>query len=152
MKMFALILTVIAATLPLDVARAQNAVNPSRQQQIEDCAKKCKELQEQRIDVLETLVNINTVLFQSARVQFDEVYEAQSLLLEAKLDVAEKESDRIALYGKMVELLKQYEQWAEARAQRAEETQVPVLKIKARRLEAEIRLEQAKAKEAKKNT
>jgi hypothetical protein len=148
MKMSALVLTVIAATLQLVPASAQDAANPSRQQQIEDSVKKCKELQQQRIAVLETLVETNMAMFRSARIEFDEVVEAQSLLIEAQLDAAEKESERIALYKNMVELLKQDEQYAATRVQRGEGTRAPVLKITARRLEAEIRLEQAKAKEA----
>ena len=49
----------------------------------------------------------------------------------------------------MVDALKQYEALADSRRQHAQGTHAAVLKIKARRLEAEVRWEQAKAKEAK---
>jgi hypothetical protein len=77
---------------------------------------------------------------------FEEIYEARLLVLQAELDTAEKESDRITLYKNIVELLREYEQWADARAKAARGGVATVLKLKARRLEAEINLERAKAK------
>jgi uncharacterized protein YlaN (UPF0358 family) len=148
MKTPALILTVLAATLQMVPASARAVENLSRQEQIDESAKKVKELQKERIAALEEMAVQLTNLFQNGRVEFDEVIDAQLLLLEAKLEVAEKESDRITLYKNMVDVLKQYEALAGGRAKNAQGTHAAALKIKARRLEAEIRLEQAKAKEA----
>jgi outer membrane protein TolC len=86
-------------------------------------------------------------LFRNGDVSFDEVLEAKLLVLKAELEIAEKQSDRIALYQNIVDELQQYEQWAAAQVQSGRGTPASLLKIKARRLEAEIRLEQAKVKE-----
>jgi hypothetical protein len=146
--MHALILTIMAATLQIVPASAQAVENLSHKEQIDASAKKVKELQKERIATLEDVVAQLTNLFQNGRVEFDEIINARLLLLEAKLDVAEKESDRIALYKNMVDVLKQYEALADGRVKFAQETHAVALKIKARRLEVEIQLEQAKAREA----
>ena len=74
--------------------------------------------------------------------------EARLLLLNAELDAAEKESSRITLYKSIVVVLKEGEKFAEDAERTAGGTQVRILKVKARRLEAEINLERAKAKKA----
>jgi membrane fusion protein (multidrug efflux system) len=68
------------------------------------------------------------------------------LLSEAELDAAEKEADRVAALKSLVEVLQELEETAKARKANAEGSEAPVLKIKARRLEAEVRLERAQAK------
>jgi biotin carboxyl carrier protein len=73
------------------------------------------------------------------------------LLAEAELDAAEKAADRITILKKLVEALKQYEEVAKAKKERAEASEVPILMIKARRLEAEIRLERAQSQAQAKN-
>ena len=70
------------------------------------------------------------------------------MLLRAELDAAKTELDRIAIYEKMVGTLQEFEQLALAAKHNARGTDLPVLKIKAQRLEVEIRLEQAKARAA----
>ncbi|WP_161967349.1 hypothetical protein [Fimbriiglobus ruber] len=74
---------------------------------------------------------------------------ARMSLLKAELDAAEKESDRIALYKKTLDALKKYEEVATARKAAARGTELSTLKVKARRLEIEISLEQANIKETK---
>jgi hypothetical protein len=145
----ALILTVMAATLLMAPASPQARVNLSRKDQTEESAKKVKELQKERIATLKEMVDQTTNLFQNARVSFEEVCEARLLVLKAELDAAEKQSDRITLYKKIVDVLKEYEQSANAQREFARRTPADILKVKARRLEAEINLERAKAKEAK---
>ncbi len=152
MRMPALILTVLTATLLIAPASPQDGANPSRKEQKEESAKKIKELQKERLATLEALVDATSTLFRRKLVDYPEVLEASLLLLKAELDAAEKESDRITIYQKMVEVLKQYEKIAELGKQfprRPGDTEAAVLKIKARRLEAEINLERAKAKAAK---
>ncbi len=75
--------------------------------------------------------------------------EAQQLLIEAKLEAAETDEERVGLHDRLVAVLKALETNAEARAQGAQELQPNVLKAKARRLGAEIHLERAKMKLAK---
>jgi RNA polymerase sigma factor (sigma-70 family) len=133
---------------PADRAE-QDKVNPPTKERIEESANKVKELQKERIATLKALVDQSASLFRSARGSYEEVLEAQMLLLQAELDGAEKESDRITLYKRCVDTLKVYEQWADAQRKAARGTEAAILKIRARRLEVEIQLEQAKIKQAK---
>ncbi|HEY7328655.1 MAG TPA: hypothetical protein VH592_13505 [Gemmataceae bacterium] len=158
--MTALILIVLAATLPMAPASPQDRANPPRKEQIEELppvkaqvevpAKTIKELQKERIATLKQMAEALTTLFQRGQVSFDDYLEAQLLVLKAELDAAEKEADRITVYKNTVDLLKQYEEIAKDRFQSARGPAHSVLKVRARRLEAEIDLERAKAKAAKK--
>jgi hypothetical protein len=148
MRMPALILAVLAATLLMAPASPQDRVNLSRKERIEESAKKVKELKKERIATLKQMVDVDSRLEGRGIVPFDEVIEARLLLLNAELDAAEKESDRVTLYKNIVDELKKYETFAERRVKFAQVATVSVLKAKARRLEAEINWERAKAKEA----
>jgi len=150
MRMPALILTVLATALPIAPASPQDRVKPAPKEQIEESAKKIKELQKERIATLKEMADQLNTLFRAGRASFEEVCEARLLLLKAELDAAEKESDRITLYKNFVDVLKKYEEWAEQRKAGGRVPEATVLNVKARRLEAEILLEQAKAREAKK--
>jgi outer membrane protein TolC len=162
MRMLALILIVMAATLPMAPASPQDRAKPPLEElppppglppvkaQREEPAKTVKELQKERIATLEEAADVIDDLYRNQRAPHEEVSEARLLLLEAKLDAAEKESERVTLLKKIVDVLKEDEQWADARFKASRTTTYPVLKIKARRLRAEIDLERAKAKEAKK--
>jgi hypothetical protein len=77
------------------------------------------------------------------------VLEAQQLLIEARLEAAETDEERVRLYTSSVAVLKARETNAESLARAERETQPNVLKAKARRLEAEIHLEKAKMSLAK---
>jgi len=132
---------------PQDKARP----DPKDKERAEESAKKVKELQKERIAALKEVVQLAGHLYQSGRAEYAEVLDARLLLLEAELDAAEKESDRVALYEKAIAALKEYEKWATARVEGGRGTQAAVLKIKARRLEVEIALERAKAALALKN-
>jgi len=149
MRMPALILTVMAATLLMAPASLRAGVNLSRKDQAEESAKKVKELQKERIATLTEMVDATTRMFQNGKVSLEEVCKARLLLLTAELDAAEKESDRITLYKNIVDELKKYEDFDAKMVEQARGSQVSVLKVRARRLEAEINLERAKAKEAK---
>jgi membrane fusion protein (multidrug efflux system) len=146
MRMPALILTVVAATLLMAVASAQDRVNLSRKEEIQKSAKKVKELQKERIATLKAMADLNARLFQSGRVSFEAALEARVMVFEAELGAAEKESDRVTLYKNLVDVLKEHEEVAKQRVKTARGTEASVLKVKARRLEAEIHLEQAKVK------
>jgi hypothetical protein len=141
MRMLALTLTVMAATLLMAPASPQDRVNPSRKDKTEESAKKVKELQKERIATLEERAAIITKLFfQAGRASVEEVYEATELVFKAKLDAAEKESDRITLYKNFVNVSRQIEKFADERMKFAAGTKASVLKIKAMRLKAEIDL------------
>src|SRR5262249_37787331 len=79
---------------------------------------------------------------------FEEGGEGRLLLLNAELDAAEKGASRITRYKSIVDVLKEGEKFAEDAVRAGGGTDVRILKVKARRLEAEINLERAKAKEA----
>ncbi len=149
MKTLALIATVMAAALLIAAASPRETVGKSRKDQHEESAKKVKELQKERIATLKEMAEALAKLFQHGNVTYGEVAEARTLLFKAELDAAEKESERITLYQKRVQALKEAEKLAEQRVKAAIGTRATVLKIKAMRLEAEIDLERAKAKAAK---
>ncbi len=148
MRKPALILAVLAATLLMAPASPQDRVKPSPKERIEESVRKVKELQKDRIATLKQMVDLDSQLQGRGVVPFDEVVEARLLLLNAELDAAEKESDRVALYKNIVDELKKYETFAERRVKLAQVATVSVLKVKARRLEAEINWERSKSKEA----
>src|SRR5579875_2035526 len=113
MRMLALILTVMAATLPMAPASPQERANPPRKNQAEESAKKVKELQKERIATLKQMAEAIATQFQNGHVSLEEVIEARLLLHKAELDAIEKESDRIALYQRIVDELKKFEEVAD---------------------------------------
>jgi outer membrane protein TolC len=149
MRMPALILAVMAATLLMSPASPRAGVNLSRKDQTEESAKKIKELQKERIATLKEMADATFQMYKANRIEFREVLEARLLLLKAELDVAEKESDRITLYKNTIDVLKEYETLAARKVEFGRGSTYSVLLAKAMRLEAEINLERAKAKEAK---
>jgi outer membrane protein TolC len=112
-------------------------------------AKKVKELQNERIAALQNAADLSRRLAQSGRIDLRDALEDRLALLKAELDAAETESERISLYKKAVGSLKEYEALAQRRFEAARETDLNFNRIKARRLEIEIQLEQAKIKQAK---
>ena len=147
--MFALILNIVAATLLAAPDSPGDAIN--FRTAADESATKIKDLQKERIATLRELVEISTRLYQSGRGSYGEALDALVLLHKAELEAAEKESDRIALYKNFVELLKNHEKLAESQMEAARGNGTAILKFKAKRLEAEIQLEQALAKEARPN-
>ncbi len=121
-------------------------------EQLGGSAVKVKELRKERIATLKELVDQAVAGFRNARASYEEVVEAQTLLLKAEVDAAEKESERMTLYKKTVDVLKQAEGLANAQMQNGRGSPAAVLKIKARRLEVEILLERAKIKQDKQGT
>ncbi|MBP3956228.1 hypothetical protein J8F10_13140 [Gemmata sp. G18] len=139
-----LILAGVVATLLTVPAGAQEKINLLNKDKAEESAKKIKALQKERITALKDAAEQIAALFKSGRTTADEVYEARLMALRAELDAAEKGPERVALYKSMVDVLKEYETWAVAQHQAARATAATALKVKARRLESEIHLEQAK--------
>ena len=146
MRMSALILTVVAAALLTTPASPQDKVNLSRKEQIQKSAKKVKDLRKERLAVLQELTAQLDRLYRNARVSVDELLEAMLQLSQAELEAAETEVQRIAVSKNLVDVLKQYERMAEARLKSGRGTMAALLKVRAKRLEAEIHLEQAKVK------
>jgi hypothetical protein len=143
-----LVLIGLSATVFLSTAIPQDKVNPPRKE-IEASTKKVSELQKERIATLTGLVEIAFRLALTGRLELNDLLEERLTLLKAEVDFADKESDRIVLYEKALESLKEYQALAKARKENAMGTELPILKIKATSLEIEILLEQAKIKVAK---
>jgi len=135
--------TLVVVVALVSAASAQD--KPS----IEESTKKVKELQKERIAALKAAAEISQKLAQAFRLDISEAMENRMTLLKAELEAAETESDRIALYKKALEDLKACEQLAKDQFAAARATELPLHKVKARRLEIEIALEQAKIKQAK---
>jgi hypothetical protein len=108
-----------------------------------------KELRKERIAVLKKQVGELTTMFQNARLDYDKVLEAMQLLAEAELEAAGTDKERIELHKRLVSLWQRSEEWGQARLRAGRATATAVLQPKAKRLEAEIRLEQAKIAAAK---
>ena len=85
-------------------------------------------------------------LAQAARIEVSEALVDSMALLEAELDSAETNSERLSLYKKTVDSLRQLEGLAKAQKEAARGTELSLLRIKAKRLEVEIRLERSKLK------
>ncbi|OWK45732.1 RNA polymerase sigma factor [Fimbriiglobus ruber] len=115
-----------------------------------EAARKIKDLQAERITTLRDLTETSLALYKNARASYEGALEARILLLKAELEVATDDAARMDLYKKCVDALTGYEEIAKAQHQGARGTIAAVLGIKARRLEVEIQIEQAKAKEDQK--
>jgi outer membrane protein TolC len=152
MKMPALILVVAATLLSAGPASSQDGVNPPAKEQIKASEQKIKELQKERLAALKKTVDIFTKLIRAGRDDFEDSSETRLLLLQAELGAVENEADQIALYKKAIDSLKEYEASANNQVNTGRSSATTVLRIKARRLELEIQLGQAKAKRAKPGT
>ena len=148
MRKLAMILAVMAVTLLVAPASAQDKVNSSSKDKTEESAKKIKELQRERIATLKEMVDAISTMREQQLASYQDVAETKLLLLNAELEATEKGSSRITLYKSIVDVLKEGEKFAEDAVRTAGGPQVRILQVKARRLEAEINLERAKAKEA----
>jgi hypothetical protein len=142
MKMSAL----IVAAMFLMAVGSQEA---SSKENPEASAGKIKELQQERIATLKTMIDVGSKLFTIGHLQTRELAEMRMTLLKAEVEAAEKEADRIPLYQEAVETLKGYEAIAKAAKEAAKGTELDKLAIKAKRLEVETWLEQARLKAAK---
>lgn len=143
MKMSALF--VVVTLLTAAVAQAE----PSSEE-VEASAKKVNELRKERIAALKNVVAVGFALAREGHYEIREVSEARMTLLKAELDAAEKEPDRVVIYKQALDSLKQYEAIAQAALDVGRSTNLDRLAIKAKRLEVEIMLEQAKIKAAAK--
>ena len=101
-----------------------------------------KQMEKERLEASEEIVDIATHLNRRMRLVFDELYAARSLLLQAQVEMAETQTERVKFREQFVVSMKGDETFAtkffeETRFNRNEP-------LKARRLEAEIALLQAK--------
>ncbi|MBI1323154.1 hypothetical protein GC170_08195 [bacterium] len=120
------------------------ALQEPPKREFEPSAEKVKELQKERNAVLKSAAEVSMRLAQTARIEVSEAMVDNMALLEAELDAAETDSERLVLYKKTVDSLKELEALAKAQKEAARGTELSLLRIKAKRLEVEIRLERSK--------
>jgi hypothetical protein len=146
MKATALIVMLMATALVVSAANSQDSGGAKNEA---ESTKKIKELQKERLDALSAMAESASILAKQARVSLEEACEAQQQLLQAQIEYANNDAQRIQFYEKYIEALKQYEELAKVRKEGARGTEIAVLKARAGRLGAEIELERLKAKAAK---
>ena len=147
MKMPTLVLAGTATVLLAALARPQETANPPSKGRAEESAKKVKGLQRERIATLKETADVSLKLAQGSRLELEVALEDRMALLKAESEATESEPERIALYKQALDALTAYETLARTQKEAARGTELAVLRVKARRLEVVIRLEQAKAKE-----
>ncbi len=121
MRMPALILTVVAATLLVAPALPQEKAAPSPKDKADEPARKVKDLRKERVKVLQELTDQLERLFRSAQVPYDEVINARQQLFQAQMEAAETEAQRVALYKKLVDVLKHPRAWQRIDGRRRED-------------------------------
>ncbi len=146
MKATALIVMLMATALVVSAANSQDTGGAKNEA---ESTKKIKELQKERLNVLSAMAESAGVLVRDGRVLLEVAYEARQQLLQAQIEYADDDAQRIQFYESYVEALKQYEELAIARKESARGSEFAVLKARAGRLGAEIELERLKAKAAK---
>jgi hypothetical protein len=146
MKATALIVMLMATALLVSAANSQDSGGAKNEA---ESTKKIKDLQKERLDVLSAMAESAGRLAQQARVSHEVAYESRQQLLQAQIEYAEDDAQRIQFYESYIEVFKQSEELAITRKEGARGTEIPILKARAGRLGAEIELERLKAKAAK---
>ncbi|HEY4261146.1 MAG TPA: hypothetical protein VGM98_13360 [Schlesneria sp.] len=147
MKTTALIVMVMATALMVSAASPQEGGAAKNQQ--EESARKIKELQKERLEALSAAIASAGTLVQQGRALPEVVDECRHQLLQAQIEYAEDDAQRIQFYEGYIKALKKSEELAIARKESARASEMAVQKAKATRLGAEIALERLKAKAAK---
>ena len=121
---------------PPSQAAAENA------NQVDDGA--VRELQEQRLKVLQRIVQINDLRFRNGSTDFSRVIRSQMTMLEAKLELAFDQKARVAALENSLQLTRQSHEYAEAMFQDGRGGQIAVLEAKAMQLRIEADLLRAR--------
>ena len=108
---------------------------------------KIKELQQQRLALLEQVRDSATRLFQNARIEYEEVFGAERELLAARIAYAETKDDRIKACDEAVKNAMNFHQFLQARKQAARGTHLSELKAQCFLLEMQIMRENAETNE-----
>jgi len=103
--------------------------------------KSIAELQQERLGVLEQLVEVALKAYTVGEGDIEQGLQAQQQLLEAKLELAENRETRLEIHAKAVKLATEWQQVAEARYRAAQSSQADVLQCRANSLKAEIALQ-----------
>ena len=104
-----------------------------------------KEMQKERLAILEQMCKVANNLFQNARVEYASVLAAQRELLAVRLDYAQTREERIKACDEAIQQAGHDQQCAEARRANARGTGLDVLKAQAYVLECQITRARAEA-------
>lgn len=105
-----------------------------------------KKLQKERVGELRAASEVSVALAKNGRLELSEALDDRVALLKAELEVAGTPSERVDRCRKAVDSLKEYEAIARSQKEAGRGTGLAVHRIKARRLEVEIQLEQLRLK------
>lgn len=105
---------------------------------------KIKELQKQHVATLHQVRTAVKAMFLAGAARFDEVLTADLAALDADLDLAETQEQRIKLLGDAVTQAREFEETITKMFQSGQANRVDVLRATAGRLEREIALERAR--------
>ena len=116
--------------------------------QVADPADKIKELQKERIAALRELAAMAAEKYSQARLEAKDAYKPRLLLLNAQVELAETQADRIALFKGAIDDLNKLEEffkawWTKKTGKALSQPVLPVLQIRSQRLGVEIELERA---------
>ncbi len=105
---------------------------------------KIKELQKQRVATLHEVRTAVKAMFLAGAARFDEVLTANLTALDADLDLAETQEQRMKLLGDAVTQAREFEETITKMFQSGQANRVDVLRATAGRLEREIAVERAR--------
>lgn len=106
---------------------------------------KLKQLQQQRLAILEQTRDVAKKLFETARVEFATVHKAERELLAARLEYAETKQDRIKACDQAIADAQFFQALNKARKEGARGTDIEVLSAKEFELQAHIERLKAEA-------
>lgn len=120
---------------------------PAAQTETKDS--KLDALLKERLSAARAVVKVADLEYASGKTSFDRVHQATKALLRAELDLSDSDKERIRVLEEAVALAKTNETYAAERYKSGLVTQSDVLMAGVARLEAEIDLERAKCKPAR---
>ncbi|HEY4262913.1 MAG TPA: hypothetical protein VGM98_22325 [Schlesneria sp.] len=107
-------------------------------QETKKSTSRIKELQQQRLAILEEAREIATKLYRSARIDFDAVYAVERELFIARTTSAETQKERIDACDEAIKHAAEWRQIVETRKEFARSTEISALKSQAFTLEVQI--------------
>jgi hypothetical protein len=105
-----------------------------------------RELLQERLATLKELATVTRSAYMQGKATFGEVTQSSARLIKAELELCESDKERIVVHEKAVALAKEYEHTTAKLFASGLATQAAVLATRTNRLDAEIALEQMKAK------
>jgi outer membrane protein TolC len=148
---FLIAVTVAAgATFSMHVLRATPTTGQADSQPPDGAGKapRVRALLKDKLATMREIVAWIEKSHQVGRASDEEVLQAKLAVLQAELELAESDRERVTVLEKVVAVQKEIETIVQTHFKAARAGQIDVLRAKANRLDAEIALERAKAKAA----